>query len=57
MHNIEKQRFLLDSDSKGQTIGGIWYLVTNLRATADKLNKFIYQGVKQIAFSQYITFN
>lgn len=46
MHNIEKQRFPLDSDSKGQTIDGIWYLVTDLKATAYKLNKFIYEGVR-----------
>jgi polyisoprenyl-teichoic acid--peptidoglycan teichoic acid transferase len=44
MHNIEKQRFPLDKCSRGATIDGIWYLVTNIDATKSQMHKFIYEN-------------
>jgi LCP family protein required for cell wall assembly len=41
---IEQKRFPLDSESKGQFIGSIWYLVPNLKATRTSIHDFIYDG-------------
>lgn len=46
MHNIEKQRFPLDKCSRGATIDGIWYLVTDIDTTKSQMHKFIYENKK-----------
>lgn len=46
IQNIDKQRFPVDDISKGETIDGIWYLVTDLKATAKQINKYIYENIK-----------
>lgn len=43
---LEQARFPLSSYSKGKTIGGIWYLVTDMKATTDQIHKFIYKDIK-----------
>lgn len=46
IQNIDKQRFPLDSCSKGETIDGIWYLATDLNTTKDEMHKYIYENQK-----------
>lgn len=43
---LEQERFPLDAYSKGQTIKGVWYLVTDLKATTDQIHKYIYDDIK-----------
>jgi len=40
---LEQTRFPKDENSKGQYIGDIWYLVTDLEATTEDIHKFIYE--------------
>jgi LCP family protein required for cell wall assembly len=44
--DLEQARFPLDSESKNQTIGGVYYLVTDLKSTANHIHKFIYEDIK-----------
>jgi polyisoprenyl-teichoic acid--peptidoglycan teichoic acid transferase len=43
--DLNQARFPLDSESKGQSIGGVYYLVADLKSTADHIHKFIYEDV------------
>lgn len=43
---LEQARFPLDGYSTGKTIGGIWYLVADMKATMDQIHKFIYEDIK-----------
>ncbi|MBU3142581.1 LCP family protein [Clostridium sp. CF012] len=43
---LEKERFPIDGYCKGKTMDGVWYLVTDLEATAEQLHKFIYEDIK-----------
>ncbi len=40
---LEQTRFPKDENSKGQFIGDIWYLVTDLEITTEDIHKFIYE--------------
>ncbi|MBC7914931.1 MAG: LCP family protein [Pyrinomonadaceae bacterium] len=44
IRTIEQKRFPLDSESKGQFIDSIWYLVPNLKATQKSIRTFIFDG-------------
>jgi len=43
---IEQVRFPAESYSQGKMINGVYYLVTDLKATADQINSFIYEENK-----------
>lgn len=43
---LEQERFPLDGYWTGKTIGGVWYLVADMKATVDQLHKFIYEDIK-----------
>lgn len=46
MKNIEQARFPVDADAKGEKIDGVYYYVGDLKATTDKIHKFIFDDVK-----------
>lgn len=46
MKNIEQGRFPVDADAKGEKIDGVYYYVGDLKATTDKIHKFIFDDVK-----------
>ncbi|MCM0650593.1 LCP family protein [Clostridium swellfunianum] len=43
---LEQERFPLDNQGKGQTISGVWYLVFDVKTTADQIHKYIYDDIK-----------
>jgi polyisoprenyl-teichoic acid--peptidoglycan teichoic acid transferase len=43
---LDQERFPLDNQGKGQTINDIWYLVFNIKTTADQIHKYIYDDIK-----------
>ncbi|PTS96740.1 transcriptional regulator [Pedobacter sp. HMWF019] len=45
---IEQARFPLDKQSTGKRINNIWYLTTDLKATAVSLHDFIYKDIKPL---------
>ena len=50
-HNIsslDQVRFPLDSISEEKTINRVWYLVTDLDATGDQINEFIYDDINPL---------
>lgn len=48
---VEQERFPIDGYCKGEMIDGVWYLVSDLKATTEQLNKYIYQDVKPTPLS------
>ena len=46
--NFEQERFPLDGYCKGQMIDGVWYLITDLKATIEQLHKYIYEDIKPV---------
>jgi LCP family protein required for cell wall assembly len=45
---LEQQRLPVDGYCKGEMMGGVWYLVTDMEATTDQLHKFIYEDIKPV---------
>ena len=45
---LEQERFPLDGYSEGKTMAGVWYLVTDMKATVDQLHKFIFEDIKPV---------
>lgn len=45
---LDQERFPLDAYSNGQTIGGIWYLVTDIKATTKQIHQYIYEDEKPV---------
>lgn len=43
---LDQERFPLDGYSNGKTIGGVWYLVTDIKATTKQIYKYIYNDEK-----------
>ncbi|MEK6263434.1 MAG: LCP family protein [Clostridium sp.] len=43
---LEGERFPMDGYGRGKIIGGVWYLVADMKATVDQLHKFIYEDIK-----------
>ncbi len=43
IRTLEQTRFPKDEHSKGQYIGKLWYLVTDLESTEKEIHKFIYE--------------
>ena len=43
---LDQARFPLDNQGKGQTINGVWYLVFDIKTTADQIHKYIYEDIK-----------
>ncbi|MEQ8156970.1 MAG: LCP family protein [Clostridiaceae bacterium] len=46
INTIEQVRFPAESYSQGKMINGVYYLVTDLKATTDQINSFIYEENK-----------
>lgn len=46
---LDQERFPVDSYSTGKTIGGVWYLVTDIKATTMQIHKYIYEDEKPVA--------
>lgn len=46
IRTLEERRFPYHTESKGQIINGIWYLVADLKATSKSLFDFIYEGTQ-----------
>lgn len=46
---LEQERFPLDNYGKGDTINGVWYLVFDIKTTADQIHKYIYDDIKPTA--------
>jgi len=46
---VDQVRFPVDGYWQGKTIGGIYYLVADLKATTDQIHKFIYDDQKPVA--------
>jgi LCP family protein required for cell wall assembly len=49
MSNIDQVRFPVDGYCKGETIGGVYYLVANLNTTTDQIHQFIYDDLSPSA--------
>lgn len=49
MSTLEQVRFPVDGYCQGKTIGGVYYLVTDLKATTEQIHKFIYQDQKPVS--------
>ena len=45
---LDGERFPMDGYSTGKIIGGVWYLVADMKATVDQLHKFIYEDIKLV---------
>ena len=45
---LDEERFPMDGYCRGKIIGGVWYLVADMKATVSQLHKFIYEGIKQL---------
>ncbi len=43
---LDQARFPLDNQGKGETIKGVWYLVFDIKTTADQIHKYIYEDIK-----------
>jgi LCP family protein required for cell wall assembly len=43
---LDQARFPVDGYSTGKTIGGVWYLVADMKATVEQIHKFIYENIK-----------
>ncbi|MBZ9609299.1 LCP family protein [Clostridium estertheticum] len=46
---LEQERFPVDGYCEGKTIGGVWYLKADLKATTDQIHKFIYEDAKPVS--------
>lgn len=44
--NIEQERFPLDGYCNGKILSGVWYLIFDLEATKNQMNKYIFQDIK-----------
>ncbi|MFD3155994.1 LCP family protein [Haloimpatiens sp. FM7330] len=44
--DVKQSRFPLDSESKGQMINKVWYLVTDIDATTNQIHDFIYKDIQ-----------
>lgn len=47
--NLDQERFPVDGYCKGEMIGGVWYLVSNIEATSSQMYKYIYEDKRPIA--------
>lgn len=45
---IDQERFPLDGYCSGKTIGGVWYLVPDIKATRLQMYKYIYEDVRTV---------
>ncbi|ERI90781.1 cell envelope-like function transcriptional attenuator common domain protein [Clostridiales bacterium oral taxon 876 str. F0540] len=46
---LDQERFPVDGYCDGKTIGGVYYLVADLKATTDQMHKYIFDDIKPTA--------
>jgi len=46
---LDQERFPLDGYSTGKMMGGVWYLVPDIKATTNQIHKYIYEDKKPVA--------
>ena len=46
---LGQERFPVDAYSTGKMIGGVWYLVTDIKATTNQIHKYIYEDKKPVS--------
>lgn len=44
--NLDQERFPIDGYAKDSSIGGVSYIVTDLKATSDHIHKYIYDDIR-----------
>ena len=49
IRNLDQERFPVDGYCKGEMIGGVWYLVSDIKATKLHIYKYIYEDEKPIS--------
>ncbi|MFT5872132.1 MAG: anionic cell wall polymer biosynthesis LytR-Cps2A-Psr (LCP) family protein [Clostridium sp.] len=45
---LDQERFPVDGYCTGKMMGGMWYLVADIKATVDQLHKYIYEDIKPL---------
>lgn len=46
---LDQERFPVDGYCTGKMIGGVWYLVSDIKATTNQIDKYIYEDKKPVA--------